>query len=202
MASKCRSRSTGRPSCPRNEASSAKLTEPSSGNPIPRSQRPKAISGSSGSISVRSQVQAGVRRKQLHDRPEVDFIVRAADGLLPAAVLQQAGFEFRCKKFPCRLLRGFITAETGQPRGQASRPPGGRRPKGKLATRERNSCANGAGRPLTGSARAAKVAERYDQLSRSQERQEKANRANAGSEWAICIFTGVVYSGEDIFWGA
>ena len=54
---KCRSRSIGRPSLPRTDSSSDRLTEPSSGQPMPRSHRPKAMSGSSGSISVRSQVQ-------------------------------------------------------------------------------------------------------------------------------------------------
>ena len=58
-----RSRSMGSPSCPRTAESSFKLTLPSSGEPNPRSQSPKAQSGSSGRMSVNSQVaaQSGVK---------------------------------------------------------------------------------------------------------------------------------------------
>ena len=46
----------------------------------------------------------GIGRKQLHDGPEVDFIVRVADRLLLAAILRQLGFDFGGEKFHCRLL--------------------------------------------------------------------------------------------------
>jgi hypothetical protein len=45
-ASKCRPRSTGRPSGPRSSRISRMLTNPSSGVPNPKSQRPKAMSSS------------------------------------------------------------------------------------------------------------------------------------------------------------
>jgi hypothetical protein len=54
----CRSRSTGNPRRPRSPSISDRLTLPISGKPMPRSHRPNAISGASGSISVRSQVHA------------------------------------------------------------------------------------------------------------------------------------------------
>jgi hypothetical protein len=52
ISQKCLSRSTGRPKPLRTQAISSPDTLRDSGKPSPRSQRPKAMLGSSGSISV------------------------------------------------------------------------------------------------------------------------------------------------------
>jgi hypothetical protein len=74
---KCRSRSTDNPKHPLSVAIPARLTFPISGNPAPRSHRPKAISGSSGSISVSNHVAlaSGAISKSSDIFPAINFLV-------------------------------------------------------------------------------------------------------------------------------
>jgi hypothetical protein len=60
-ASKCRSRSTGRPSGPRSLRMSRMLMKLSSGHPMPRSARPKAISSSPSSVMSQVHCASGVK---------------------------------------------------------------------------------------------------------------------------------------------
>ena len=79
-ALKFRSRSTGRSSLPRRARSSVMMTAPSSGKPMPRSQRPKAISGFSGSIRSgarcrpRPDVLGADRRRHFNARRNVEAV--------------------------------------------------------------------------------------------------------------------------------